>query len=104
MVEFKVGVDDIAFELIKSFIREGFPSSDAEKQVEIAYLYANAISKYKEKPVPIPEDICPKCQQQMSRVDASDFQHPGRFMWVCKPCREKEIMERNENRIHKPPV
>lgn len=86
--------DMIAYMFLKDFIKEGFPSSDPEKQVQVAYYYANLMCIYRETPfqsnpaqVEQPtEPVSSCCKAPLKAFNIGGLDAPGASMMVCSSC------------------
>lgn len=81
--------DAMAFFILKDFIRDGFPLPDPDKQVALAYLYADSIIRFKhaEQQMLAIGQICPKCGKNMERINVGTLDDPGQTLMVCPGCK-----------------
>lgn len=88
--------DGVAMIFLKDFIRDGFPAPDPERQIVLAYMYADAMIKYKEMQHERElETKCPRCgNTELHSAPANTTEFPHQYILMCKKCSWQETFEK----------
>jgi predicted nucleic-acid-binding Zn-ribbon protein len=88
--------DGVAMIFLKDFIRDGFPAPDPERQIVLAYMYADAMIKFKEMQRERElETRCKKCgNPELHSTLANTTEFPHQYILMCKKCGWQETFEK----------
>jgi hypothetical protein len=77
--------ESMAFIFLQSFIKDGFPTPDPEKQIAVAFIYADAWLKFKnlQHPIEETEPVCPECHIPLAIISLASQDAPNAYAIVC---------------------